>query len=1030
VLGPKSAIAQHLGFDLTSGSSSFTITSSIYPSPVCAGSTALLYPGTPRCMVFSVHNNLSVPISVGSITSALDTTNYPAPPPACTGSNLTLPTYSGSLAVPANGDATSSGVPVELNDSGSTQDICQKYTYHFTYSGLANYTDSTTTNLTSTPNPSSSTQSVTFTATVTETNGGIDPSGPTGTMTFYSCTSNACGSKTSLGTGTVGSNGQATLSTSSLAIGTDYIEAVYGGSGTNLTGSTSNVVTQTVTSGLLSTTSALTSSPNPSTSGAAVTFTDTVSASSGSPTGMVTFYSCTTSACSTKTSLATETLSGGKATYSTSTFPAGTTFVESIYGGSGNYVRSTSNVVTQLVNALSTKSVLTSSPNPSSYGASVTCSDTVSASSGTPAGNVTFYSCTTNACGTKTSLGTGTLASGKAALVTSSLPVGTTYVEAVYGASGNYGGSTSNVVAQVVNGASTSTALTSSPNPSTYGQSVLFTATVSSTAGTPTGTVSFYGCSASGCTPNALLGTGTLSAGKATFSTSILPVGIAYIDAVYGASGNYATSTSGPVAQVVNALSSTTKLASSPNPSTYGTSVTFTATVSATTGSPTGTVTFYSCTTSSCGTTTLLGTGSLRSNGQATYNTSSLPVGTTHVEAVYGASGNYLGSTSSPSLAQVVNAASTTTSLTSSPNPSSYGAAVNFTATVSASPGTPSGTVTFYSCTTTTCGTKTSLGTGTLSGGKALYSTTSLPVGTTYVEAVYGGSLNYATSTSSPVTQKVSQASTGLVLSASPNPSRFGQAITLSAQTTPGAGPTGTVSFYQDAPPNGDLIDKATLNASGQATLVTSTLPPGTYAVYAVYSGDANYLSSQSNTLTLTVGYSSACLTGTISTGYTVAAGQSVCISGRVSGGISVQAGGALFLNGATVSGGISSNGTAAIRFCGSTISGNVTVSATTGYVMVGDGGDDGTPACADNSVTGNVTFSGNTGGIEVAGDTMNGTLSVSGNTGGREDPEIEGNHINGSLSCATSNNPTLTDGGHRNTVSGSRIGQCSAGSF
>jgi len=1131
VLGPKSAIAQHLGFDLTSGSSSFTITSSIYPSPVCAGSTALLYPGTPRCMVFSVHNNLSVPISVGSITSALDTTNYPAPPPACTGSNLTLPTYSGSLAVPANGDATSSGVPVELNDSGSTQDICQKYTYHFTYSGLANYTDSTTTNLTSTPNPSSSTQSVTFTATVTETNGGIDPSGPTGTMTFYSCTSNACGSKTSLGTGTVGSNGQATLSTSSLAIGTDYIEAVYGGSGTNLTGSTSNVVTQTVTSGLLSTTSALTSSPNPSTSGAAVTFTDTVSASSGSPTGMVTFYSCTTSACSTKTSLATETLSGGKATYSTSTFPAGTTFVESIYGGSGNYVRSTSNVVTQLVNALSTKSVLTSSPNPSSYGASVTFSDTVSASSGTPAGNVTFYSCTTNACGTKTSLGTGTLASGKAALVTSSLPVGTTYVEAVYGASGNYGGSTSNVVAQVVNGASTSTALTSSPNPSTYGQSVLFTAmvssgvgmptgtvtfyscttsacstktslgtgtlvsgkatysmtsfsagttyveavygasgnyggstsnvvaqvvngaststaltsspnpstygqsvlftaTVSSTAGTPTGTVSFYGCSASGCTPNALLGTGTLSAGKATFSTSILPVGIAYIDAVYGASGNYATSTSGPVAQVVNALSSTTKLASSPNPSTYGTSVTFTATVSATTGSPTGTVTFYSCTTSSCGTTTLLGTGSLRSNGQATYNTSSLPVGTTHVEAVYGASGNYLGSTSSPSLAQVVNAASTTTSLTSSPNPSSYGAAVNFTATVSASPGTPSGTVTFYSCTTTTCGTKTWLGTGTLSGGKALYSTTSLPVGTTYVEAVYGGSLNYATSTSSPVTQKVSQASTGLVLSASPNPSRFGQAITLSAQTTPGAGPTGTVSFYQDAPPNGDLIDKATLNASGQATLVTSTLPPGTYAVYAVYSGDANYLSSQSNTLTLTVGYSSACLTGTISTGYTVAAGQSVCISGRVSGGISVQAGGALFLNGATVSGGITSNGAAAIRFCGSTISGNVTVSATTGYVMVGDGGDDGTPACADNSVTGNVTFSGNTGGIEVAGDTMNGTLSVSGNTGGREDPEIEGNHINGSLSCATSNNPTLTDGGHRNTVSGSRIGQCSAGSF
>ncbi len=63
----------------------------------------------------------------------------------------------------------------------------------------------------------------------------------------------------------------------------------------------------------------------------------------------------------------------------------GTTYVEAIYGASGNYAGSTSNVVTQVVNALGTTSVLTCSPNPSSYGTSVTFSDTVSASSGTPA---------------------------------------------------------------------------------------------------------------------------------------------------------------------------------------------------------------------------------------------------------------------------------------------------------------------------------------------------------------------------------------------------------------------------------------------------------------------------------------------------------------------------------------------------------------------------------------------------------------------------------------------------------------------
>ena len=167
----------------------------------------------------------------------------------------------------------------------------------------------------------------------------------------------------------------------------------------------------------------------------------------------MTFYSCTTNACTTKTSLGTQTLSGGKATYSTTSLPVGTTYVEAVYGASGNYSGSTSNVVTQVVNALGTTSVLTSSPSPSSVGTSVGFTDTVSASSGTPAGSVTFYSCTTNACTTKTSLGTQTLSGGKATYSTTSLPVGTTYVEAVYGASGNYSGSTSNVVTQVVIGA-------------------------------------------------------------------------------------------------------------------------------------------------------------------------------------------------------------------------------------------------------------------------------------------------------------------------------------------------------------------------------------------------------------------------------------------------------------------------------------------------------------------------------------------------------------------------------------------------
>ena len=92
-------------------------------------------------MVFSVHNNLKATISVQSITTALDTTNYPAPPADCSGTNLVLPTFSGSFNVTGGGDATSPGVPIELNDNGAPQNDCENYIYHFVYTGSANYTE-------------------------------------------------------------------------------------------------------------------------------------------------------------------------------------------------------------------------------------------------------------------------------------------------------------------------------------------------------------------------------------------------------------------------------------------------------------------------------------------------------------------------------------------------------------------------------------------------------------------------------------------------------------------------------------------------------------------------------------------------------------------------------------------------------------------------------------------------------------------------------------------------------------------------
>ena len=93
----------------------------------------------------------------------------------------------------------------------------------------------------------------------------------------------------------------------------------------------------------------------------------------------------------------------------------------------------------------------------------------------------------------------------------------------------------------------TKTALTSSPNPSTPGEPVTFTATVTSSAGAPPDgeTVSFK-------QGKTVLGTGTLSGGTASFTTSALKAGTHSVTAVYAGDTNFETSKSKPVKQVVN----------------------------------------------------------------------------------------------------------------------------------------------------------------------------------------------------------------------------------------------------------------------------------------------------------------------------------------------------------------------------------------------------------------------------------------------------------------------------------------------
>ena len=367
------------------------------------------------------------------------------------------------------------------------------------------------------------------------------------------------------------------------------------------------------------------------------------------------------------------------------------------------------------------------------------------------------------------SLGTASLSSGSASFTAKALPTGLDAITAVYNGATNFTTSTSAALSQSVNQAGTTSVVTSATNPSVFGQSVTFTATVTAVApgsGTPTGSITFLDGSTT-------LGTATLSGGKATFKTTALAAGPHTITVSYSGDGNFVKSTSAPLTQTVNHAATSSKVISSANPSVFGESVTFTATVKAVApenGTPTGTVSFLD------GSTTL-GTGTL-SGGTATFSISTLAAAAHSITVVYGGDTNFLTSTSSI-LTQTVKQAATTSSVSSSANPSVSGQAVTFTATiapVSPGGGTPTGTVNFDDGSTV-------LGTITLTNGTASFTTSSLAVGTHSIKAVYAGDTNFKASTSAVLKQVVNSSNT-VVVAVTIAPSLVDQALSALGDET------------------------------------------------------------------------------------------------------------------------------------------------------------------------------------------------------------------------------------------------------
>ncbi|QTN25659.1 Ig-like domain repeat protein [Rhizobacter sp. AJA081-3] len=307
--------------------------------------------------------------------------------------------------------------------------------------------------------------------------------------------------------------------------------------------------------------------------------------------------------------------------------------------------------------------------------------------------------------------------------------------------------------------------------------------------------------------------------------------------------------------------------------------ITFTASVSGTVGTPTGTVTFMGGN----------GGGAIVSaplvNGVATTSGYIQYAGSYDIYANYSGDSNYGSATSIGSPGGVRNVSitaqtQTTTTLGLSASTVAAGQNVTLTAHVepSANPGNGSTTfVTFYDG-------SVALGVAAIGDyvSRNASLTTSLPtVGTRAFTAVYGGAIPLTASTSSVANLVVTQAATTTTVSASPSTAYQNQNVTLTASVT-GANPTGSVTFTDGAA----TLGTAALTG-GQATLVTSFAAAGSHSVAATFSGDTNNLPGSSAPVTQTVQATAVTSTALSASPASITVGQQVMLTATVAGGAS-----------------------------------------------------------------------------------------------------------------------------------------------
>lgn len=671
-------------------------------------------------------------------------------------------------------------------------------------------------------------QPVGFSATVAATNGTGTPSG----TVQFTLDGDAYGDPVALVGGTASTPADATLSTGSHTVGASY------GGDSGFLASTATARTHLVNKAATATT--LDADPSSTVSGQAVTFTATVGVvapGAGTLSGGVQF---TIDGDPFGPAVP---LSGDHATLTINNLSTDNHTVVATYNGNGDLASSSSTPITHGVGkadadlSLSTSDASAVSGQPLTFTADVSA---VGPGSGTPTGTVQF-SVDSEPLGDPVPLSGGSATSPVA-----HLGVGSHAVTADYAGDANFGGAQDALTQDVAQGA-TATTVSSSPNPSVFGQAVALHAVVEPVGpatGSPSGSVQFVIDGVPSGMPVAVVEGET-----APYSVSNLSRASHTITAVYLGDVEFAGSTSDPITQVVNKAPTKVTVDSSSPTSVFGQPVTLTATVSAVApgaGSPSGTITFKD------GATVLDTVPVDSSTGeQASVTTTALSVGQHAIVATY--SGDDSFQTSTGSTTQTVHRAQTSTLVTSSANPAQTGQGIKFTAQLSAvapGAGDPTGTVVF-----TVNGATLGSPVAVVNGSATSSSFASLSPGTYTIKATYSGDGNFVGSSGlldQGTGQTVSKGSTSLGLASSPEPASYGAPVTFTATVSavaPATGrPSGVVRFWE-----GSVLLGASSLAPGapntaQATFVSSTLAVGPHSVRAEYVGNFNFDGSTATT--------------------------------------------------------------------------------------------------------------------------------------------------------------------------------------